>query len=66
MATKQGLSRDEIIALGDHPEYHIPVFGGLGKTLCGIFSYTYGKTTGKPLCKKCEQVRKESKNGHTK
>lgn len=48
--------------LNNHPEYHIPVHGGLGKTLCGIMSYTLDSCTGKPLCKECERIKKEAKD----
>lgn len=48
--------------LNSHPEYHVPVRGGLGKTLCGIMSYTLDACTGKPLCKECERIKKEAKN----
>lgn len=65
-AGKNGLTKEEIVALNSQPEYHIPVFGGLGKTLCGILSYTLDGLRGQPLCKECERIEKEEKRGNKK
>jgi hypothetical protein len=55
------LTREELIALNNHPVRHIPEFGGMGMTLCGILSYTYGSCTGKPLCPECVEIKKQLK-----
>lgn len=51
----------ERIELNSHPEKHIPVFGGMGKTLCGIISYTYGSLVDKPLCPICKEAQAKIK-----
>ena len=50
--------KKEIIELNNHPVKHIPKFGGLGMTLCGILSYTYGSLVNKPLCEECAAAKK--------
>ena len=55
------LTREELIALSNHPVRHIPEFGGMGMTLCGILSYTYGSLIKKPLCIKCAEIKKQLK-----
>jgi hypothetical protein len=51
----------KVLELNNHPVRHIPEFGGMGMTLCGILSYTYGSLTGKPLCPKCAEIKKQLK-----
>lgn len=51
----------EVIALNNHPVRHIPEFGGMGMTLCGILSYTYGSLVKKPLCEECAKIKKQLK-----
>jgi hypothetical protein len=48
--------RKERIELATHPVRHIPKFGGMGISLCGILSHT--RDPDKPLCEECAAARK--------
>lgn len=53
--------KQKILELNSHPVKHIPKFGGMGMTLCGILSYTYGSLVKKPPCAECAKIKKQLK-----
>lgn len=51
--------REKIVALSEHPVRHIPKFGGMGVSLCGVLSYSWQRE--KPLCAECAKIKKQLK-----
>ena len=49
----------DVIELNNHPVRHIPEFGGMGMSLCGVFSYSWQRE--KPLCPECAKIKKHLK-----